>query len=630
MPSGQVVEESRVAHAATRKDHRVDVLDDARPQRVDVTGVHPAGFDGGDLLHRPQLHALLIEPAQDGPDDVAPEQRRGGRGREDDGHLMTTPTEEVRDRQRRDVIVLRDDEHPSPWNRPLRQHIPHVQHVWQVVTEDAWATRGGTGGDGHGVGANRQHIVGRGPATQGHLHTGGRQARDLPVEVRGIHVVARGERRIVERSPEPVLRLPQLHPVTRLGKQCGQFHSGRAASDDEHFTGRDGLRQWTFHFVAGRGVDGAREAEPLHIPPADALVATNAGADLGDPALAGLDQQLPVGDVRPSHPHDIGLTSGEDPLSHLGRVDPARVHDRQRHGSFEGPSQLAESTRVDVGRLDIGRVAPGAADDAMDIVDEAGRLEVLRELDPARHPETLGGFLADVEPDTDRHRRADDVADRLQDLGREATPVLERAAVSVGSVVRIRRQEPLVQVVVVEVQLESVGAAEHRQPSRLGILPDELGDVGVGHDVRDQVDDRGAQARGGGVRHTPLVDALHADRRAERVAGIGEGLDPLDEERQAEEAGRGRTDAGGVEAGDEVVADVGGQRGDPGDARAGALLEVGDVARCLVVGAVDIADRGGVRRQHDAVAQPHRSHGDGSEQVGEVLPGGLDRHPSSP
>jgi hypothetical protein len=266
----------------------------------------------------------------------------------------------------------------------------------------------------------------------------------------------------------------------------------------------------------------------------------------------------------------------------------------------------------------------------MDIVDEAGRLEVLRELDPARHPETLGGFLADVEPDADRHRRADDVADRLQDLGREATPVLERAAVSVGSVVRIRRQEPLVQVVVVEVQLESVGAAEHRQPSRLGILPDELGDVGVGHDVRDQVDDRGAQARGGGVRHTPLVDALHADRRAERVAGIGEGLDPLDEERQAEEAGRGRTDAGGVEAGDEVVADVGGQRGDPGDARAGALLEVGDVARCLVVGAVDIADRGGVRRQHDAVAQPHRSHGDGSEQVGEVLPGGLDRHPSSP
>ena len=34
--------------------------------------------------------------------------------------------------------------------------------------------------------------------------------------------------------------------------------------------------------------------------------------------------------------------------------------------------------------------------------------------------------------------------------------------------------------------------------------------------------------------------------------------------------------------------------------------------------------------QHDAVAQPHRSHGDGSEQVGEVLPGGLDRHRSSP
>ena len=176
--------------------------------------MHPAGLDGGDFLHRPQLHALLIEPTQDGPDDVAPERRRGGRGREDDGHLMATPTEEVRDRQRRDVIVLRDDEHPSPWNRPLRQHIPHVQHVWQVVTDDSRPTRRGTRRDRHGVGTSGQHIVGRGPVTQGHLHTGGRQARDLPVEVRGIHVVAGGKGRVVERSPETVLRLPQLHPVT--------------------------------------------------------------------------------------------------------------------------------------------------------------------------------------------------------------------------------------------------------------------------------------------------------------------------------------------------------------------------------------------------------------------------------
>jgi hypothetical protein len=61
-----------------------------------------------------------------------------------------------------------------------------------------------------------------------------------------------------------------------------------------------------------------REAEPFHIAPADALVAANAGADLGDPALAGLDQQVPVGDVRSSHPDQVGLARGEDPLGHLG------------------------------------------------------------------------------------------------------------------------------------------------------------------------------------------------------------------------------------------------------------------------------------------------------------------------
>jgi hypothetical protein len=109
----------------------------------------------------------------------------------------------------------------------------------------------------------------------------------------------------------------------------------------------------------------------------------------------------------------------------------------------------------------------------------------------------LGRLLADVEPDADGHRPSDDVADRLQDLGREATPVLERAAVSVGSVVRIRRQEPLVHVVVVEVQLESVGSALQGQPSGICVFADELGDVGVGHHVRDEIDDRGAQRADG-------------------------------------------------------------------------------------------------------------------------------------
>lgn len=255
---------------------------------------------------------------------------------------------------------------------------------------------------------------------------------------------------------------------------------------------------------------------------------------------------LPVGNVCASHPDQVGLAGSEDPLGHLGRVDPAGVHDRQRHGGFEGPGQLAKGTRVDVGGLDVGRDYPGAADHAVDVVDEAGRLEILRELDPARDPEALGRLLADVEPDADGHRGSDDVADRLQDLGREAATG-SRAGRRIGRFGSsyTATGTTRAQVVVVEVRLESVGVAEHRQPSRLGILPDELGDRPLGHDVRDQVDDRGAQARGGGRAAYPLVDALHADRRAERVTRIGEGLNSLDEEGQPEEAGRGRATRSG-------------------------------------------------------------------------------------
>jgi hypothetical protein len=92
--------------------------------------------------------------------------------------------------------------------------------------------------------------------------------------------------------------------MARLGQQRRQLHARGTTPDDEHLTRRNGLRQWPFHLVAGRGVDRTGEAEPFHIAPADALIAANAGADLGDPTLAGLDQQLPVGDVRASHPDD--------------------------------------------------------------------------------------------------------------------------------------------------------------------------------------------------------------------------------------------------------------------------------------------------------------------------------------
>ena len=92
------------------------------------------------------------------------------------------------------------------------------------------------------------------------------------------------------------------------------------------------------------------------------------------------------------------------------------------------------------------------------------------------------------------------------------------------------------------------------------------------------------------------------------VQGIAVGLHSFDEERKPEEAEGGGADARGLKARDQGVADMCGQTADPrGSAVAAAILEVGNVAPCFLVGAVDVADRRRVRREHDPVAQPHRA-----------------------
>ena len=70
----------------------------------------------------------------------------------------------------------------------------------------------------------------------------------------------------------------------------------------------------TVDLVAGVRVHRAPEGQPFDVPAADALVAADARPDVGRPALARLDQQVAVGDVRAGHADDVRVPGREHPL----------------------------------------------------------------------------------------------------------------------------------------------------------------------------------------------------------------------------------------------------------------------------------------------------------------------------
>ena len=311
------------------------------------------------------------------------------------------------------------------------------------------------------------------------------------------------------------------------------------------------------------GLTAQPNGKPSDVAAADALVAAHARPDVFDPALAGLEQQVAVGDVCSSHADDVGLAGREHPFGDVGVGDPAGVHHRERDRGLEPPRQLGELAGLDVGRLDVAGVAPRRADHAVDVVDQPGRLEVLRELDAPVDVVAARQLLADVHPHADGHRVADDLADGAQALQGEPGAALHRAAVAVLALVGQRGQEPLVQVVVVQVQLDAVCTAVLRQSCGLGVLAHEGVDVVLIHHVRHQVDRRSTHHVARAVRHPALVDHLHGDRGVPRVHCRAEGLDPLDELRQPEEAGGRRADPGRLETRDQRVAYVGAQGSRP-------------------------------------------------------------------
>jgi hypothetical protein len=350
------------------------------------------------------------------------------------------------------------------------------------------------------------------------------------------------------------------------------------------------------------------EGQPVDVAAVDAVVAADARPDgrrLSGPRLG---QELAVGDVRPGHAHHVGVAGRDDAGGHLDGVDEPGVD--HRHG--ERLAEAAGGGRPPTGLMEVGLdvagVAPRGAEDHVEVVDQAHAVERTGDLDAGFEVVSAVVVLEHVHPDAEAPVGPDLGTDGPERLLGEPEPARQVAAVLVRALVGHRRDEPLVQVVVVHVQLEDVEAGVDRRPRREAVLLHEGLDLAPGQHVRHLVRERGADHR----RRTVRIPADHRELRggecSRLVHDVGEALHALPVDREAEDPAGLRAHPGGLEAGVEDVGDPS-RDGGPGDARLRPEPQVGQVLLGLVLRAPQVADRRRVRRHHDATAR-----GDGAQR----------------
>ena len=320
--------------------------------------------------------------------------------------------------------------------------------------------------------------------------------------------------------------------MAALGCDPRGLQPGRAAADDQDTPGvRARLAAAPLELAAGRGVDQAGDpvvavaAAPAH------LVAGEAGPDLLGAAAARLVAEVRVGDLAAHDADHVGLARGEHGLGVLGRAHvalalhagvPDHLLERGRKGGAE--LVLVEHGRHQ--RIEV-QVAAGATGD---VVDQAALIVISRDL--------LHGL--DRERDLDRgvqvDREADDealagaLADALDDRGRKAHPVRERAAPAVVPAVRPRGPELIDQGVVGGEQLDPVEARRLGARGGLREAFDDRLDLGLAHGVAAVGIVIGGQARGrpagaeGVVGIAVLADVVELvdHHHVMRLAGLGD------------------------------------------------------------------------------------------------------------
>jgi hypothetical protein len=272
-----------------------------------------------------------------------------------------------------------------------------------------------------------------------------------------------------------VLGLDEVHAAhAALAEDHRALHPGRARSDDEHvvvgvlrLVELLGMPAAPVLLARGR-VLRADERRASDLPARNANVAADALTDVVEPALVDLLRQERVRDRRTAGGDDVELAR-RDRLDHHVRVRPATdAEHRLLRDGLDGalPRELPPRGVEPRG----GRVLTPLGDPRdVDVPDVD---EIVDELDERKAVALqLGAGLAHEH--VGRHANADGavVADRflhlLDRLLPEARPVFERAAVLVGALVVVRRQELLRQVRVGAVDVDDV---EPRRASPLGRL----------------------------------------------------------------------------------------------------------------------------------------------------------------
>jgi len=210
----------------------------------------------------------------------------------------------------------------------------------------------------------------------------------------------------------------------------------------------------------------------------EAVAGADAWADAVLLAAGHLRDQVRIGHLGAGHADQVDQSGGDGVAGGRYVRDPRRVHDRypDRAPHLPGEREMGR------GRGAHGRDHPGQAVVGVDVaahdaqeVDAFGRQPPGR-LDPVGHAQPVRQVVGDGQAQPEDELRPDRLAHRADHQGREAQPILERAAPPVVAVVGGRGQETVEQVPV-RLDLDAVQAAGLAALGRLGVGGDDPADV---------------------------------------------------------------------------------------------------------------------------------------------------------
>ena len=243
-----------------------------------------------------------------------------------------------------------------------------------------------------------------------------------------------------------------------------------------------------------------------------ALGAADAGRDLPRLPLEHLAGQERIGDQGAAHRDRVDAGVGEKLLHRVGHIERADGHDRGFDVLFDLRGEVAvvhillEGAGMHEHGGELLLLAAGGDVDEIDLpVEHFGDFNALRQIIAVL--EVFGAGYADV----DRHLPADGGANLFDDEQTEAHTVFQRAAPSVGTVVRDGAYELVDEPAVAAVQHDHIEAAVLRVLRGLGVFVRDPFNLLLGH-------------------------LLHGVAPGVHVAGRAEGVFAADELRRAQRA----------------------------------------------------------------------------------------------